>query len=172
VLSRQPLLLTNHATLTLAKQSHRAKERLTRRCGARLPGVRPHFSWPNGFTSDQRSPSAGAADLIPVRPRKASTMDTASSKQKSDRTHFVEPSLRPSPQQPSRRRIAIGVAILLIGFVATFFGSSSAFGQALIIGGSILVVASLFLLCPDFPVGRQPERDREDTRKLYGTNKA
>ena len=62
------------------------------------------------------------AYLLLVRPRKSLDMDTPSPKQPTDTTRFVEPSLRPSPEHPSGRRIAFGVALLLGGLVAILFG--------------------------------------------------
>jgi len=49
-------------------------------------------------------------------------MDTPSPKPANDATRFVEPSLRPSPEHAWQRRIAFGVALLLPGLVAIFFG--------------------------------------------------
>jgi len=49
-------------------------------------------------------------------------MDTPSPKQPTGRTRFVKPSFRPSPEHRWRRRIAFGVALLLWGLLAVFFG--------------------------------------------------
>ena len=99
-------------------------------------------------------------------------MNTPAPKQQNDGTPFVEPSLRPSQDHPSRRRIISGVVLLLIGFVAILFGGSDSLGQAFLIGGSIFVLASLFLFGSSFRLRFQQARDQHDPRKLYGTNKA
>ena len=58
---------------------------------------------------------------------------------------FVEPSLCPADgAQPSPVRRSIGVICLGAGFVAIFFGGSSIVGQFFLIGGSVLIAASLF----------------------------
>jgi hypothetical protein len=79
-------------------------------------------------------------------------METPSPKQQPDKTRFVAPSLLPSPEQPSPRRLAVGVTLLLVGFVAIFFAGSGALGQMLLIGGSILAIVSLFIFRPCFRI--------------------
>ena len=98
-------------------------------------------------------------------------MDTPSPKHSEDRTRFVEPSLRPSPEHPSRRRVYIGITLLVLGFVAIFVGGAGVRGQMLLVVGFALVVASLFTFAA-FGFGPQRHKRDDDIRRLHGTNKA
>ena len=84
---------------------------------------------------------------------------------------LVAPELPPPADQPSGRRFFIGVACLLLGFVAVFFGGSDEIGLGLAISGSLLVLASLIAFrALGFGTGHSGE-DR-DIRKLYRSHKA
>jgi len=63
-----------------------------------------------------------------------------------DRARIVVPDLRPPADPPGWRRVYTGIACLLLGFTAIFFGGSEGSQLALAISGSILVIASLSLL--------------------------
>ena len=73
-------------------------------------------------------------------------MDKPSLKQQQDSTCFVDPSLRPSSEGPSRRRIIFGGALLFVGSVAIFFGGSDLYGctGAVLhsIGGDLVLTAA------------------------------
>ena len=91
-------------------------------------------------------------------------MNTPRSTQPAEEGQFVEPSLRPSPDQPSRPRIYIGVALLLLGSAGILFGDVGVGAQLLLIAGAVLIVLGMFL------VGRfhhTPSKS-DDAHKLYG----
>ena len=79
---------------------------------------------------------------------------------------IVDPSLRPhEPGKISPVKRRGGFALLAVGFVVVLVGCFVSFGQWLFIGGSSLIIASLFLL--GGYRSRTPE-EQEDIRKLYG----
>ena len=83
----------------------------------------------------------------------------------------MEPGLRPSESdQLSSRRIGLGLAFLILGFIGIFFGGSDAVGQAFFFSGSTLMAASLFVF-RRHGFGFQRGEEDHDVRKLYGTPK-
>jgi hypothetical protein len=97
-------------------------------------------------------------------------MNVTQSKQPDDRAPFVVPGLRPSPDRHSRRHVYIGIACLVIGFIAIFFGGKDTVGQTLLIAGSILLLTGLFAF-RGFRIRVQRDKEDQDIRKLYGTPK-
>ena len=91
-------------------------------------------------------------------------MNTPRPTQPPEDAQFVEPSLRPSPEQPSRPRVYIGVALLLLGSAGILFGDVGLGAQLLFIAGAVLIVLGMFL------VGRfhHIPSKTDDARKLYG----
>ena len=87
------------------------------------------------------------------------------------RSRFVEPSLRPTEdEQFSPRRVRIGIACLILGFAAIYFGGSDALGQSLLIAGGILLAAGMFAFRA-FGFASRGGSEDYDIRKLYGTPK-
>jgi hypothetical protein len=97
-------------------------------------------------------------------------MDTPATKQDHGSTRFVEPSLRPVPEQPSRQRTSIGVGLLVLGFVGIVLGGAGVLGQVLLVSGSTCVIASLFAF-RSFQFRSRHQHQPDDMHKLYGTNK-
>ena len=84
---------------------------------------------------------------------------------------FVAPGTQPPPEPPSGLRFFIGIACLLLGFVAIFFGGSDSIGLGLAIAGSLLVLASLFAF-RSFGFSEHHSGEGRDVRKLYRSHKA
>jgi hypothetical protein len=78
---------------------------------------------------------------------------------------IVDPSLRPLEPgiiSPIRRRLAF--VLFALGFAVLIVGTFVAFGQWLLIAGSILIIVSLFLFGRFRRVSEKPD----EIRKLYG----
>ena len=83
-----------------------------------------------------------------------------------DRPSIVAPELQPPAEPPSQRRVYLGIACLLLGFTAIFFGGSDGVDLGLAIGGSMLVFVSLFVFHA-FRLDARHQRYDRDIRKLY-----
>ena len=91
-------------------------------------------------------------------------MNTPRPTQPAEEGQFVEPSLRPSPDQRSQPRIYIGVALLLLGSAGILFGDVGLWAQLLFIAGAVLIVLGMFLVGGFHHIPGK----FDDAHKLYG----
>ncbi len=88
-----------------------------------------------------------------------------------ERAPFVEPGLRPSPEQPSARRVYTAIAFVVGGIIAVVLGGLAPITWWLLVLGFVLVFAGVFLLRA-FRFAAHRHSEDADMRKLYGRTKA